>query len=489
MERTLIPGSKPSHGVSSNIMTLPWPQVERWQLQTPKVYIHPWDQQNQDAVLSLEAKFHQLDDHSPEQAEKLLDQLKWMRVVEERIMTMEGLNYTANSSFQGTCIDMCPPLERIQRYAAKKVEPWELDHTTGVVGRYAAVKIVPVVADSVPLPLDVRPPWVLKLTVDYLVNCVATFLPRSYRYLWNAFGLVMQDFAWQRVYSPDTVYCCERVLRFHLWLMHHMLPVTPAATRHRQFGMFRRRLRLLSRVYWHMADADGNAAISPEFYGYYLLTNFDLEVDDEVMLTPLAIQNHDYVQLALELRWFVALHDVEPTTDIGITLDTYQWFFETVYGPRVPVLAACLLEGYFDIIRYHGLRAIASLASYKRVRLSCIARTLGFADTADARMYIENYGIAIDDNNTRFPEVVFDRDQMTKLQPRHWRRPAAKIRAKFDGMLPSQAMRPPAVIAASASEDTDTDLYRRWLREWCRPDPAARDVVDPTVRPKSDLVG
>lgn len=462
------------------------PQVDRWRLQNPPFSGHAWDRCNQEVVLWLERQWQQQTTNSISRAETLLDQLKWMRVVEERVITLARLDVASATTFMGTCIDMCPPIERIHRAAHRQVQPWEIDSSTGLIGRYTAVKTMPVIDNSAPLPLDVRPPWVLKLTMDYLVDNVARFLPSSYRYLWDAFGTIMQDFAWQKVYSSDTVYCSERVLRFHLWLMHHMLPVTTPASRHREFSLFRRRLHLLSRVYWQMADDEGNAAINPEFYGYYLLTNLDAWVDDEVMLAPETVLAHDYVQLALELRWFVALHIVDPTTELGIAVDTYRWFFDTVYSLRVPALAACLLEAYFDAIRYHGLRSMASVAasssssSSNRVAVSDIANILGFADNADARMFILNYGLEVVHGEHRRMEVVLDVDHITSLRPRHSRHPAAKITAKFDGMTPPQVLRPPAVIASPTSEDLDSDLYHRWLREWCRPDPQTHEIADPS---------
>ncbi|KAF6752642.1 nuclear pore-associated protein [Ephemerocybe angulata] len=126
----------------------------------------------------------------------------------------------------GTCPDMCPRFERYRRERENNLfYPWEVLPTEGKerrVDHQRAVKIYERAAGDKVLPSDIRPPHVLKKTLDYLFH---DLLPRgtigeTASFIRDRSRAVRNDFTMQHITGPTAIKCHDRCARFHILAMH-----------------------------------------------------------------------------------------------------------------------------------------------------------------------------------------------------------------------------------------------------------------------------
>lgn len=128
----------------------------------------------------------------------------------------------------GTCHEMCPEFERVEREYQKEADQWEVYPNSNRIDPLLAVKIYrrPAAGREVALPEDIRPPKVLKKTLDYLLHHL---LPRDAKnplfskvqpFLWNRTRAIRQDFIVQSQSEQITIECHERIARMHILYLH-----------------------------------------------------------------------------------------------------------------------------------------------------------------------------------------------------------------------------------------------------------------------------
>jgi SAC3/GANP family len=131
--------------------------------------------------------------------------------------------------FKGTCPDMCPEFEQVEREMQKELDLLEtLEGSSGRVDPERAVKKYrrPAAGREVPLPEDVRPPAVLKSTLDYLFHSLlpeSPFAPEFNQiqaFLWDRTRAIRQDFIVQSEGEDLTIECHERIARYHILTLH-----------------------------------------------------------------------------------------------------------------------------------------------------------------------------------------------------------------------------------------------------------------------------
>ncbi|KAJ3928293.1 MAG: SAC3/GANP/Nin1/mts3/eIF-3 p25 family-domain-containing protein [Lentinula lateritia] len=126
----------------------------------------------------------------------------------------------------GTCADMCPRFERYRRERENNLFPWEcLPAPHGKrVWHGRAVKAYERAAGDKTLPSDLRPPGVLKRTLDYLFGelMVREGFVRTYAFLRDRTRAVRSDFVMQREEGAVAVECHERCVRFHIVALREM---------------------------------------------------------------------------------------------------------------------------------------------------------------------------------------------------------------------------------------------------------------------------
>ncbi|KAL5512415.1 hypothetical protein ACEPAG_3407 [Sanghuangporus baumii] len=132
----------------------------------------------------------------------------------------------------GTCQDMCPEFERYRRERENNLDKWECiigpdGKPTKKVDHARAVKIYERGQGDKIIPSDLRPPPVLKRTLDYLFH---DLIPRggfaeTQAFVRDRSRAVRNDFTIQQDSGPIAIECHERCTRFHILSLHLMYDV------------------------------------------------------------------------------------------------------------------------------------------------------------------------------------------------------------------------------------------------------------------------
>lgn len=308
----------------------------------------------------------------------------------------------------GTCQDMCPEFEREEREFQKELDPLEVYPGTDRVDPRIAVKIYrrPAAGRELPLPEDVRPPPVLKRTLDYLFHDLLPTDPNDPRFtsvqgfLWNRTRAVRQDFIVQSEGGAIAIECHERIARYHILCLHWRGgPGAEGWSEQQELEQLRKTMRSLIEFYddnRRKASAGSSASAgqqaSPneaEFRAYNLLLHLrDPETLREAELLPGDIFRSPMVQTAINLRQLAQrsnnLEKRGQPRNTEATLNFFSRFFAELRKPNVNYLMACLAENSFSSIRIGALKAMskAYMAQHRALPVERIQHVLGM-DSAD----------------------------------------------------------------------------------------------------------
>ncbi|KAJ7484620.1 SAC3 domain-containing protein [Mycena latifolia] len=167
---------------------------------------------------------------TPEEREKFYQELVKQREVERKTAIAQGKmddplvpkRLEDAISIVGTCMDMCPRFERYRRERENNLFEWETIPGTKRVDHKRAVKMYERAAGDKTLPSDLRPPLVLKRTLDYLFH---DLLPRggfspTFNFIRDRSRSVRNDFTMQHNTGPLAMECHERCARFHILALY-----------------------------------------------------------------------------------------------------------------------------------------------------------------------------------------------------------------------------------------------------------------------------
>ncbi|KAI0357231.1 hypothetical protein OH77DRAFT_1422786 [Trametes cingulata] len=184
---------------------------------------------------SVHEEEHELDDgepelETPEEREKFYQELVKQREIERKKAIAEGKmddplvpkRLDEAITMVGTCMDMCPRFERYRRERENNLDKWEVIPGTKRVDHKRAVKIYERAAGDKTLPSDLRPPPVLKKTLDYLFHdlLVREGFSQTYDFIRDRSRAVRNDFTMQHETGPLAIECHDRCARFHILALH-----------------------------------------------------------------------------------------------------------------------------------------------------------------------------------------------------------------------------------------------------------------------------
>ncbi|KAJ6611001.1 hypothetical protein B0H10DRAFT_2058094 [Mycena sp. CBHHK59/15] len=165
-----------------------------------------------------------------EEREKFYQELVKQREVERKTAIAQGKmddplvakRLEDAISIVGTCMDMCPRFERYRRERENNLFEWETSPGTKRVDHKRAVKMYERAAGDKTLPSDLRPPLVLKRTLDYLFH---DLLPRggfspTFNFIRDRSRSVRNDFTMQHNTGELAIECHERCARFHILALY-----------------------------------------------------------------------------------------------------------------------------------------------------------------------------------------------------------------------------------------------------------------------------
>ncbi|KAG1824658.1 SAC3/GANP/Nin1/mts3/eIF-3 p25 family-domain-containing protein [Suillus subaureus] len=165
-----------------------------------------------------------------EERERFWKELVKVREVERKTAIAEGKMDDPNVAKRledaitmvGTCMDMCPRFERYRRERENNLTEWEIVPGTKRVDHKRAVKMYERAAGDKTLPSDLRPPKVLRRTLDYLFH---DLLPRggfsaTFNFIRDRSRAVRSDFTMQHEMGSIAIECHDRCARFHILGLH-----------------------------------------------------------------------------------------------------------------------------------------------------------------------------------------------------------------------------------------------------------------------------
>lgn len=385
-----------------------------------------WDRKNQEKMLELETH------NAGNDFQSLYEELQRMREQERKQMEKLGLVDAENASktlneaiaFQGTCVDMCPVFERVRRSLENNVNSLEKDRLTNRVSRSKAVKAFsrPAAGQPPPLPSEVRPPHVLKATLDYLVDNIVPQLPEAHLFLWDRTRCIRQDFTYQNYIGPEAIDCNERIARIHLLSLHIMARGNIEYSQQQEVEQLNKTLQTLIEIYRDVRNNGGQAPNEAEFRSYYLLAHMrDSELEREVQTLPDNIFQDKTIQLALMIRSIACQNNVVErgfNNSIG-ALNLFIEFFKIVYSDQTPFLHACLLEKHFSEIRFYALKSMSRCyhTRGKAYSAELLQKVLGFDSLDKLLEFVQYYGVDILYDNGAPLVDLFNKEKLeTKYQ-------------------------------------------------------------------------
>lgn len=155
-----------------------------------------------------------------------------------RLTTVKNVDINRATSTQGICSDMCPEKERLSREAKHRVANFELEKGSKyVMNHYIAVKEYSRSSadQESPLPHELRPEPVLKLTMTYLLQNIMdlcddpdTSICDWYHFLWDRTRSIRKDITQQELCSTETVFLVEQCARFHIHCAARLVAEEPS---------------------------------------------------------------------------------------------------------------------------------------------------------------------------------------------------------------------------------------------------------------------
>ncbi|KIV77338.1 hypothetical protein PV11_09141 [Exophiala sideris] len=283
----------------------------------------------------------------------------------------------------GTCTEMCPEFERVERIVQNMVDKAEKVHNddTGrdVPSEQRMVKRFRRSAAGYDeqLPSDIRTPATLKRTLDYLLDKLIggdERLATIHKFVWDRTRGIRNDFSIQQVTNVEDVKiavdCYERIARFHI-LSLHQLSNPDNLWEGENFDAHQEREQLnntlLSLLYYY--DDNRQRIDFPneaDFRAYCIIFEFQSQhpdLEDRMQAWPSSLLKDGRVQTALKLYTAAgnALFDqgpLRPTEPFAIAQSNTGSFWNVLASKAVPYIMACVAEIYFPHVRFAALDAL-----------------------------------------------------------------------------------------------------------------------------------
>ncbi|KAJ8651257.1 hypothetical protein O0I10_013262 [Lichtheimia ornata] len=190
-----------------------------------------------------------------------------------------------------------------------------------------------------PLPSDVRPPHVLRRTLDYLVNEILMQYPliKCHGFLWDRTRSIRQDFTLQNIRDASAVELHGKIARLHILILHELCEYDDEKfSEQQETEQLRKVLLGLMEVYDDLREDGIEAPNEVEFRADYLIAH---------------IRDHE---AAAQLP----RHRRNKFTNVEASQNNYPELFKLVGEGDTPFLLACMVEWHFSDISKGALKAM-----------------------------------------------------------------------------------------------------------------------------------
>lgn len=276
----------------------------------------------------------------------------------------------------------------------------------------------PAAGNDQPLPSDVRPPHILKKTLDYLFH---TLLPTEPLHVTHPFfrdrtRAIRQDFTMQNERGAVVIECNERIARYHILALGTLRGQSGFSEsqeleqlRKGKVGISRAVpvpfltnssavLKSLNEFY---DDARSNypplpTLNEPEFRSYNILTHLrDPDIIWSTEVLPREVLDSPLLQTALSLHSLVQKANI--TRGERACPNAFSRFFKLLARTDVPYLFACLLSSHFTDIRRNALETMKGAYIKQHSSFPCrtLVKILGCDDEEEVAEICEGLGLEV----------------------------------------------------------------------------------------------
>lgn len=270
------------------------------------------------------------------------------------------------------------------------------------------------------LPSDIRPPLVLKKTLDYLINDVVggpESLATVHKFVWDRTRGIRNDFSIQQVTKMEdlriAIECFERIARFHILSLHQLSGpegINTSFDHHQEREQLNN--TLLSLMYYY--DDSRHRLTSPneaEFRAYCVI--FEIQdqrpdLEDRMQNLPRHLLKDRRVQTALKLYAAAGNTSDEqgplrPRTQFLSAQANTGGFWNLLRSNAVSYLMACVAEIYFELVRRTALQNIWKAYKGKRGgpskvedwTIKDLTQALGFDEESQAKEICRSQGFKV----------------------------------------------------------------------------------------------
>ena len=270
------------------------------------------------------------------------------------------------------------------------------------------------------LPSDIRPPLILKKTLDYLIEEVVGSpedLGTIHKFVWDRTRGIRNDFSIQQVTKEEdiliAVECFERIARFHILSLHLLSrPGNDDFDHHQEREQLNN--TLLSLMYYY--DDNKKRMTFPneaEFRSYCIVSEIQdqrPDLEDRMQNWGADLLKHPRIKNALKI--YAAAGNaadeqgpLRPRAPFSVAQGNYGRFFDAVDSNSTSYLLACICEIYFNHVRSNALEVL--VRAYRRFSsksgakasedliLEDISEFLGFDNEDQTVNFCEEHGFTI----------------------------------------------------------------------------------------------
>ncbi|KAF2810929.1 uncharacterized protein BDZ99DRAFT_441571, partial [Mytilinidion resinicola] len=327
----------------------------------------------------------------------------------------------------GECQDMCPEYERVQRIYQNDVwahenEPMSLTFTrpARIFDEYRMVKKFrrSAAGNEEQLPSDLRPPTVLKQTLDYLfAGLLHDFKLRDVQtFIWDRTRAIRNDFSIQQVTRDEDVKiaieCFEQIVRFHILSMHEMSAPdidVPDYSWAQDYEQMDKTLLSLDAYYSDNRDKKYQSPHEAEFRAYQVILCLKSPVpniEDVISRWPPHIVNDKRIRKAVEiynagLKGTKKIGPLQPSRTPSFARDDWADFWSGLNSDSYSFLMVATAEICAMPIRDMVLKSFVKgfkQGGKKRLEdwtLEEMGKILGFEDLRQTRALCLKYGFKI----------------------------------------------------------------------------------------------
>lgn len=285
----------------------------------------------------------------------------------------------------GTCEDMCPRFEAIERQHQNNVDKWE----RGDDGRIQFSKAVksfhrPAAGMEAPLPSDLRTEAALENTLYYLMEDLVGVhgLSAVHSFVRDRTRSIRQDYSMQHIENRNMARSYEAIARFHL-VSIHCLHGDEGFDTFQELEQLRKTVLSLMQYYKAHPGASEREAEIRAYNIYLSLYDQNLAMDTQKL--PPSILNTREIQLALNIQ---------------------QMFLENQYARLHSVakecnyLESCALHWIQGEIARKYIEQLALTRSYqsKHASIEKVSEGLELSD-AETRKLMTHYGVKFSEEN------------------------------------------------------------------------------------------